>query len=90
MKVLWSPVAIADLASIRDYIANDSDAIASALIARLIAAANSLEAFPPRGRLGRAPSTLELVIAGTPYIIVYASEDGAVHIASVDHAARRA
>ena len=89
MKVLWSPQAIRDLSAIRDYIAKDSRTVAKAFTVRLAAAANSLEELPRRGRPGRAPDTFELVIAGTPYIIVYGLEDDVVHIAGVDHAARR-
>jgi len=58
MKVRWSDRAIADLTEIRDFIAEDSERHATALMERLITAAENLEIFPDRGR--RVPDVPEL------------------------------
>ncbi len=64
MKVRWSDRAIADLAEIRDFIAEDSERHATALMERLITAAENLEIFPDRGRrVPEAPELRELLVS---------------------------
>ena len=50
-RILWSPQALLDLESIRDYIARDSPSNAELVIRRLVAAVERLEAFPQSGRI---------------------------------------
>jgi len=50
-SVLWSPQALLDLQSIRDYIAHDSPRYADLVVHRLVAAVERLEAFPQSGRV---------------------------------------
>jgi plasmid stabilization system protein ParE len=49
--VIWSPQALLDLQSIRDYIAHDSPRYADLMVQRLVAAVERLEAFPQSGRV---------------------------------------
>jgi len=49
---------------------------ASAVGRRILAAVETLEEFPHRGRVGRSPDTRELVIAGLPYLVVYGFRPG--------------
>jgi plasmid stabilization system protein ParE len=44
-KIIWSPEALADLRSIHDYIAHDSEAIASNFIERLLNDVDRLAEF---------------------------------------------
>jgi toxin ParE1/3/4 len=50
-RILWSPQAVLDLESIRDYIAHDSPRYAELVVRRLIAAVERLHAFPESGRV---------------------------------------
>jgi addiction module RelE/StbE family toxin len=71
MKIRWSPTAVSDLKSIRDYIAKDNPTAARKVAARIKEATN--------------PGTRELVIPGTSYIAAYAVHDDGVEIAAVLH-----
>ena len=57
MPVAFSPEAVADLASIRAYIAEDNPDAASRVAVRLVAACDRLEAHPYMGRPGQAAGT---------------------------------
>ena len=65
MKVHWSPTAVSDLQSIRDYIAQDSPTAAQKVAANIKEATGRLANFPLSGRMGRVPGTRELVLPGT-------------------------
>ena len=71
MNIEFSPIAHANLESIRDYIARFSERSAESTIARILQAIRMLENFPLIGRLGIIKETRELSIAGLPYIVVY-------------------
>jgi toxin ParE1/3/4 len=85
MKIQWSSTAVADLESIREYIANDSPAAARRVAKRIKEAVNRLSNFPLSGRAGRVPGTRELVIPGTSYIAAYTIQGNEVLIAAVLH-----
>jgi addiction module RelE/StbE family toxin len=68
MKISWSPTAISDLESIRDYIARDNASAARKIANRIKESVSRLVNFPLSGRAGRVPGTHELVIPGTSYI----------------------
>ncbi|NIP37958.1 MAG: type II toxin-antitoxin system RelE/ParE family toxin [Candidatus Dadabacteria bacterium] len=59
------------------------------MISRIQEAANKLKEFPHMGRPGRVLNTRELVIAATPYIIVYLIDGEVIQIVSVIHGARQ-
>jgi toxin ParE1/3/4 len=88
MKILWSPTAISDLQSIRDFIAQDNPTAALKVATRIKAAINRLIKFPLSGRTGRVPGTFELVIPGTSYIAAYSIHGDEVRIAAVLHGRR--
>jgi toxin ParE1/3/4 len=85
MKIVWSPTAVSDLESIRDYIARDNLTAARKMAARIKESVNRLTSFPHSGRAGRVPDTRELVIPGTSYIVAYIIRDDEVQIAAVLH-----
>jgi plasmid stabilization system protein ParE len=86
MQVRWAPAARRDLARIRSYIAEFNPWAASRIAVRILAAADSLEHLPRRGRPGIEPGTRELV-GVAPYVIVYQITDH-VEIARIWHAAQ--
>lgn len=87
MRVIWSDLALNDLAHIRNYIGDENPAAASRIAIQLIATADSLEHLPERARPGLEPGTRELVSLW-PYIMVYQIDRSVVHILSIRHGAR--
>ena len=90
MKLIWSPEAIDDLISIRQYIAND-DPHAAREVVRTIAmlVKHQLPKFPRSGRPGRVAGTRELVVPGLPFVVPYRVRKQTVEIIRVYHASRR-
>ncbi len=89
MEVTWRPIALEDLAEVRDYIARDNPAAADRVVLAIRTAVARLANFPHLGRPGRVDRTRELVVTGTPYIAAYAVVGGQVMILSVLHSARK-
>ena len=82
MAVLWSARAHNDLRGIWRYLLERNLDAAEATHRRIITSAGSLADHPRLGRAGRSPGTRELVVPGSPYIVVYriVGED-----VSIDH-----
>jgi toxin ParE1/3/4 len=55
---------------------------------RALSDLDGLDQMPERGRPGELAGTRELVLAGTPYILVYEIEASIVQILRVRHAAQ--
>lgn len=53
------------------------------------AAVERLGRYPEVGRTGRVPTTRELVVTGTPYVVVYRVDATAVLILRVLHGAQQ-
>jgi toxin ParE1/3/4 len=87
VRVRFTPNARANLDAIREYIAADNPRAARRLVTRVRGAALALSSFPARGRPGRAAGTRELVVSGTPYVVVYRIEDSVVAVLAVMHGA---
>jgi toxin ParE1/3/4 len=90
MTPIWSPEAIADLAALRAYIAQDDPAAAQRVALHIIRNVETLlPNNPEMGRPGRVPGTRELVIPRTPYIVPYRLVGNAIQVLRVFHGARR-
>ena len=89
MKLAWAEEARQDRRELIGYVEADSLVNAIELDDRLDEAAEQLVTFPNSGRAGRVANTRELVIAHTPYILVYAVEPQEIVILRVIHAARQ-
>jgi addiction module RelE/StbE family toxin len=89
MTIRWSPTAISDLETIRDYIASDNPSTARKVANRIKESVNRLINFPLSGGAGRIPGTRELVIPGTSYIAAYTIQGNEVLIAAVLHGRER-
>jgi plasmid stabilization system protein ParE len=87
--IKWSPQAIRDVESIRDYIAQDSPRYAELTVGRILAAVERLHAFPQSGRAvpERGNPEIREVIVG-PFRVVYRCRVGVVEIATVFRASR--
>jgi plasmid stabilization system protein ParE len=72
ISLRWTPTALTQLEGIRRRIPADGTEQAGEFIESVRDAATLLLLFPRAGRPGRVRGTRTLVIAGTPYILVYA------------------
>ena len=89
MQISWTPIALRDLAAIRDYIAAEHPHAAARQIAAIRSSVSRLSEFPYMGRNGRRAGTRELVVPRTPYIVAYRLEADAVVLLRVLHGRQR-
>ena len=89
VEIVWSPLARTRLREIRAYIAVDNPDAADRLATRIVAMVELLRDFPHLGRVGSEPGIRELIIVGTPYIILYRVRGDRVTIKTIWHAGRR-
>jgi len=71
-KIIWSPAAYADLESIHEYIARDSEVIAAIFIERILNTVDRLADFPligPRIREWKRSPYRHLIVSS--YRIIY-------------------
>ncbi len=89
IKLRWTTQAVEDMEAIRKFIANDSDAYADLVVARLLESVERLEHFPRSGRIVPELSDPQLrEIIEAPYRIVYRVRDETVEILTVFRASR--
>jgi toxin ParE1/3/4 len=89
LKIRWLSRALLDLDEAYLYAALDNPAAAMRLIKQIQEGVPRLSEYPLMGRAGRVPGTRELVIAGTPYLVVYQVGVKKVVVLAVLHGARR-
>jgi plasmid stabilization system protein ParE len=89
LSLHWTPTATGHLRSTYEYVAQDNAGAGQALIERILSIAERLRDFPRMGREGRVEDTRELVIAGTPFVVVYRVHRRQVEVLAVFHAARK-
>jgi toxin ParE1/3/4 len=89
VEIVWSPLARARLEEIHAYVALDNPAAAERLATRIVAVVEALRHHPHLGRAGAEPGIRELVIGGTPYIVLYRLRGKRVTINTIWHAAQR-
>jgi toxin ParE1/3/4 len=89
LEIVWSPRARARLGEIRAYVARDKREAAERLATRIVAVVEALRHHPHLGRAGADPRIRELVIGGTPYVILYRVRGKRVIINTIWHAAQQ-
>lgn len=89
VEIVWSPLAQARLQEIRAYVALDKPEAAARLATRIVAVVEALKTHPHLGRIGAEPGVRELVIGGTPYIVLYRVRGERVTIHTIWHGAQR-
>jgi toxin ParE1/3/4 len=89
LEVVWSPLARARLQEVRAYIARDKPRATERLATRIVAMTEALRTHPRLGRPGSESGIRELVIGGTPYIVLYRIRGKRVLITTVWHGAQR-
>ncbi len=85
VEIVWSPLARTRLREIRDDVAKDKPKAAERLAIRIVAVTEALRNHPRLGRVGAEPETRELVIGGTPYVVLYRVERERVIISTIWH-----
>jgi toxin ParE1/3/4 len=88
-QIVWSRKALARLEEIRQYVAADKPEAARRLATRIVGVVTALRSHPDLGRPGAEPGTRELVIGGTPYIVIYKKSRKRVTMLTVWHGAQR-
>jgi toxin ParE1/3/4 len=88
-NVKWLRKALKSLEQAYDYVAEADEDAAINLVLKIQAATQQLAGFPMMGRVGRVDGTRELVIANTPYLVIYRVKASAVEILRVLHSSRK-
>ena len=89
LEIVWSPLAQARLREIRAFIAQDNPEAAGRVAMRLVAIVENLKVHPYLGRAGTEPGVRELVVGGTPYIVLYRVRGKKISILTIHHGAQR-
>jgi toxin ParE1/3/4 len=89
VEVSWTPSALGDLDSSREYIKKRNGKAALRMGRRLEEAVLELKTFPNLGRPGRLRGTREVVVSGTPFVVIYRVRLDQVQVLRVLHHARK-
>lgn len=89
MKIKLAKLALQDIQSTKNYISQDKPNAALAVIERAMETIENIATFPSIGRLGQVPQTKELVVSGTPLIIVYQVKQDTLYVVRMIHTARK-
>jgi addiction module RelE/StbE family toxin len=89
MPIKWLRTALRNLDHHASYIAKDNPDAARRAVERVQAAVGQLTQYPSVGRIGRVAGTRELIVGGTPWLIVYRVRADAIEIIRVLHGAQR-
>jgi toxin ParE1/3/4 len=85
MPIVWLSVAVQDILHIRTYIADQDPSSARDVASKIDKLVNMLATMPNMGRPGRIFGTRELVIKGTPFLVVYRVQNERVEVLRVLH-----
>ena len=88
IEIIWSLLARSRLQEIRAYVARDKPEAAERLATRIVAVLEALRHHPYLGRVGAEPGIRELVIGGTPYIVLYRVQGQRIIISTISHGAK--
>jgi toxin ParE1/3/4 len=90
VRLVWSARADRDFSSIVDYIAQDNAFAAIEQGDNIQDAIEHLKQHPKMGRIGRVKGTRELIVAPTPYIVIYREHQvDTIEIVRVLHGAQQ-
>lgn len=90
MTLRWTGRSLRDLEAIRQHIAADNEPAAVAIVRRIHTTAQRLhDPVAYTGRTGRVADTRELIVTGTPYVVVYRQRGEALEILRVLHGAQK-
>ena len=87
MQIKWTAEAVQDIVSLRSYIEKDKPRAAKQVVRKIFSAAKTIALHPNIGRPGRTPNTREFIVTGTPFIVPYRVQKGALEVLRVLHGA---
>ncbi len=87
-ELSWTEIAQRNLDDIGAHISLQNPLAAAQVLDEIVVQAERLILFPNSGRKGSVPGTRELIVRGTPFILVYRVREE-VEILRVRHAAMR-
>jgi toxin ParE1/3/4 len=89
VEIVWRRLAIDGLEHAREYIAAHNPDAAARIFAAILSVVRRLADHPSLGRPGRVEGTRELVVVGTPCVVVYTVIGASVNVIAVQHGARK-
>ena len=89
MKIFWLEKAAIDLEQAYEFILFDNPPAAENEATKVLEAVELLSINPALGKAGRVAKTRELVVAGTPYIVIYHVKSSRLEILRIFHGARQ-
>jgi toxin ParE1/3/4 len=91
VHIEWASPVLRDIRDAGEFIAANNRNAADVVAERIIDVVEHLLEYPMMGRSGRVSGTRELVISGTPFIVVYRKRKKvpAIEILRVLHHARK-
>lgn len=89
LSLKWTPSALEDLDAAAVYIARDNPRAADSMAGHVLESVEYLATYPNLGRAGRVRGTRELVVSGTPFVVVYRVRLDIVQVMRVLHHARK-
>ena len=81
--------ALRDLDAAGEYFSLDNPRIARKMGQRVLEAVEYLQEHPTLGRSGRLRGTRELIVSGSPFIVIYRVRGDQVQVLRVLHHARK-
>ena len=87
MRVRYTATALTHLDEIGSYIRQDNPRVAERVFHKIRSTNETLAVFPLVGHAGHVEGTLEFVVPGLPYVVVYRVTDEEVQILAVFHGA---
>ena len=88
MRLKWSSLARLQYMEQISYIADRNLSAALKIEEKIKTATDKLLIYPEIGKKGRCEGTRELIVSGTPVIIVYTIAQEEIFIASILHSAQ--
>jgi toxin ParE1/3/4 len=89
VQIRWLRKALRSLEQAHDFLARENPEAAIQLVLKIRVATEKLANFPTMGRPGRVEGTKELVILGSPYLVIYRVKGQRVEILRVLHGSRK-
>lgn len=89
MSIRWLPQAQRNRLEQLDYIAQDKPLAAIGQDEQIERQINMLLAHPKMGRPGRVTGTRELVISGTPFVVIYRLQGQSIEVLRLLHSAQQ-